>query len=319
MNEYLQSHGSGAHAAEARQRLSAMEEQAEKKAWADAFRAGTPAAMNEYLQSHGSGAHAADARRRLSVLEKLERSNEEKAAWADATRTGTAAALREFIQHHESGAHAAEARQRLSALERKARWDEEEKAQSGASLAGNAPATIESPQHQGTVAHEVESRQRVSALEEQPRKEVETLRKPKISARKPKISAINLRSINIRKTCQVASAVSGAALGEGTEDACIKSEQAARDEIVKHRTEFLASERALCTNYNVYLPSYVESLTCLELQRDVRKIRQEQPVSAPPAPNARRQSSKSQLGSETRRCPIVEVQADGSIVSVIAC
>jgi len=267
--------------------------------------------MNEYLQSHGSGAHAADARRRLSVLEKLERSNEEKAAWADATRTGTAAALREFIQHHESGAHAAEARQRLSALERKARWDEEEKAQSGASLAGNA--------HQGTVAHEVESRQRVSALEEQPRKEVETLRKPKISARKPKISAINLRSINIRKTCQVASAVSGAALGEGTEDACIKSEQAARDEIVKHRTEFLASERALCTNYNVYLPSYVESLTCLELQRDVRKIRQEQPVSAPPAPNARRQSSKSQLGSETRRCPIVEVQADGSIVSVIAC
>ena len=223
------------------------------------------------------------------------------------------------VKHHESGAHAAEARQRLSALERKARWDEEEKAQSGASLAGNAPATIESPQHQGTVAHEVESRQRVSALEEQPRKEVETLRKPKISARKPKISAINLRSINIRKTCQVASAVSGAALGERTEDACIKSEQAARDEIVKHRTEFLASERALCTNYNVYLPSYVESLTCLALQRDVRKIRQEQPVSAPPAPNARRQSSKSQLGSETRRCPIVEVQADGSIVSVIAC
>src|SRR5262245_38264149 len=46
---YLQQYGSGAHAAEARQRLSALEERAQKEeeqeAWAKTFRAGSVAAI----------------------------------------------------------------------------------------------------------------------------------------------------------------------------------------------------------------------------------------------------------------------------------
>jgi hypothetical protein len=292
---YLQHYGSGPHAAEARQRL-AMVEQAqkdeEKKAWADAFRAGIAAALREYLQHHGSGAHAADARHRLSVLEKLENWDEDKTAWADASRTRTVAAFRDYLQHHGSGAHAADARQRLAVLERQARWDEEQKARADATLSRTAAATTrpseirssgtpaseprqrrssgapaaEPRQRRSSGAPAAEPRQRLSALEEHPRKEVEL-------PRRLKIPAIALRSIDIRTTCRISADVGGAAPGRRTDDACMKSERDARDEVVKHWTEFSSAERASCINYNVYLPSYVEWLTCLEMQRDVRKLK----------------------------------------------
>jgi hypothetical protein len=48
-NTYLQNYGSGAHAAEARQRVAAFDEQARKdadeKAWTDALRGGTAAVV----------------------------------------------------------------------------------------------------------------------------------------------------------------------------------------------------------------------------------------------------------------------------------
>ncbi len=269
---YLEHHGSGSHAVQARQRLAALEEKArkdeERKAWADAFRAGTAAALNEYLQHHGSGAHAAEARQRLSVLERLGRWDEEKKAWADASRAGTAPAISEYLRHHGSGANAAEARQRLSVLENQARWDKEEKDRADLTRTEAAAATIEYAQHQSSGAHAADPGQRLSMLEEQPRKEVKTLRK-----RKP--LAISLRSINIRETCRISVDLSGAAPGQRTDDACLKSEQLARDEIVKQWTDFLTAERALCINHKVYLPSYVEWLICLQMQTEVRKLRRQ--------------------------------------------
>jgi hypothetical protein len=269
----------------ARQRLAVVEQaqkDEEKKAWADASRTGTVAALRDYLQHHGSGAHAADARQRLSVLEKLENSDEDKKAWADASRTGTVAALRDYLQHHGSGAHAADARQRLAGLESQARWDEEQNARADAARAGTVAATtgsseIQSPgapaaeprQRQSSGAPAAESRQRLSALEEQPRKEV-------VPPRKPKVPAIALRPIDVRTTCRISADIGGPAPGQSTDDACLKSERDARDEIVKQWKEFLSAERALCINYKAYLPSYIEWLTCLEMQRDVRKLKKTQ-------------------------------------------
>src|SRR6266576_3322055 len=240
----------------------------EDKAWADASRAGTAAAITAYLEHHGSGSHAVQARQRLAALEEKARKDEERKAWADAFRAGTAAALNEYLQHHGSGAHAAEARQRLSVLERQGRWDEEKKDRADLTRTETAAATIEYAQHQGSGAHAADPGQRLSMLEEQPRKEVKTLRK-----RKP--LAISLRSINIRETCRISVDLSGAAPGQRTDDACLKSEQLARDEIVKQWTDFLTAERALCINHKVYLPSYVEWLICLQMQTEVRKLRRQ--------------------------------------------
>jgi hypothetical protein len=63
-------YGSGAHAAEARQRVAAFDEQARKdadeKAWTDALRGGTAGSFNMYLQNFANGAHAAEARQRMT-------------------------------------------------------------------------------------------------------------------------------------------------------------------------------------------------------------------------------------------------------------
>jgi hypothetical protein len=53
------------------------------------------------------------------------------------------------------------------------------------------------------------------------------------------------------------------------------SEQKARDQIVKDLATYSSADKALCMKTGVYLPSYVEWLTCLEMERDVRKMDRE--------------------------------------------
>ena len=59
---------------------------------------------------------------------------------------------------------------------------------------------------------------------------------------------------------------------EADKQACLNSEQRAREVIVKDWGTFSAADRSLCVLTEVYLPSYVEWLTCLEMNRDVRKL-----------------------------------------------
>jgi hypothetical protein len=91
--------------------------------------------------------------------------------------------------------------------------------------------------------------------------------RPKTSA-----SARGLLTIDIQKTCRASGDVSGAAPGQEANDGCLNSERAARDAIVKQWKEFLSADKTSCIRPDVYLPSYVEWLTCLELQRDVRRL-----------------------------------------------
>ncbi len=270
---YLQTHGSGAHAAEARKRLAALEEQIRKdtdeKAWAEASRAGTAGALTAYLQSHGSGAHAAEARKRLAALEQQARKDTDEKAWAEASRAGTAAAITAYLETHGSGAHAAEARQRLAALEQQARKDADEKAWAEASGAGTAAALSAYLQTHGSGAHVAEARQRLAVLEEQARKKDDTLRQKKALA-------LRIPNIDIRKICQARAAALESLQDKGAYDGCIKGQLSARDDIVKRYAEFTASERGQCMNPKVYMPSYVEWLTCLEMQRDVRNLRKQE-------------------------------------------
>src|SRR3981189_1076095 len=125
-----------------------------------------------------------------------------------------------------------------------------------------APRTATSAETQPAYpvgARAVESGQQLSRRNVQKR--------PKTSA-----SARGFPTIDIQKTCRASGDANGAAHGQSANDGCLNSERAARDAIVKQWKEFLSADKTSCIRPDVYLPSYVEWLTCLELQRDVRRL-----------------------------------------------
>src|ERR1700730_5941393 len=258
---YLQNFGSGAHVSDASQRIVALNEAARKaadeKAWADAEKAGTAAGYTAYVQSFGGGAHVAEARQRVGELGRKEADDK---AWADAVRAGTAVALTAYTQNYSSGAHVAEARQRLATLDEQARKDADDKAWADADKAGTAAAFNGYIQKSGSGAHVAEARKRAAALDTQGRKEVPT--------------------IDIKKTCQVAAGVMVSLMGGTTTDqdinACLDSEHKARDQIIKDLATYASAYKKQCMRTDVYIPSYVEWLTCLEMERDVRKERRQE-------------------------------------------
>src|SRR3984893_9288104 len=257
---YIQSFGGGAHVAEARQRVGEQgRKEADDKAWADAVRAGTAAAITAYTQNFSSGVHVAEARQRLAALDEQARKEADDKAWAAADKAGTATAFTDYVQKFGSGAHVAEARQRAAALDEQSRKEADEKAWADAEKAGTASAFTSYVQKFGSGAHVAEARKRAAAFETQGRKEVPT--------------------IDIKKTCQVAAGVMVSLMGGTTTDqdinACLDSEQKARDQLVKDLATYAAADKVQCMRTDVYLPSYVEWLTCLEMGRDVRKMRRE--------------------------------------------
>src|SRR6266436_4781422 len=229
---------------------------ADEKAWADAEKTNTAAAYTAYLQNFGGGAHVAEARQLVTELSRKEADDK---AWADAVRAGTAAAITAYTQNFSSGAHVPEARQRLAALDEQARKDADDKAWADAVKADTAAAFNGYIQKFGSGAHVAEARQRAAALETQARKQVPT--------------------IDIQKTCQVAAGAMLSLMGGTTTEqdvnACLDSEQKARDQLVKDLATYSSAYKAQCMRTDVYLPSYVEWLTCLEMERDVSKMKQE--------------------------------------------
>jgi hypothetical protein len=264
---YIQNFGGGAHVAQARQRVTELSRrEADDKAWTDAVRAGTAAAFTSYTQNFSSGAHVAEARERLAALDEQARKDADEKAWADAQRTGTTAAFNDYVQKFPSGAHGAEARQRIAALEEQARKEEDEKAWAEAQRSGTAAAFSNYVQKFGSGAHVAEARQRAAALDARGRKE--------------------LPGIDIQKTCKAAAGAMVSLMGGTTTEqdinACLDSEQKARDQIIKDGATYAAADKRQCMRTDVYLPSYVEWLTCLEMERDVRKMDREPRFGAGP-------------------------------------
>jgi hypothetical protein len=89
----------------------------------------------------------------------------------------------------------------------------------------------------------------------------------------------SIPTIDVRGTCQVAAGAMVRLIGGTTTEnalsACLSSEQSARELLVKGWSTFSGADRQQCVRTDVYLPSYVEWITCLEMERDVRKMRQQ--------------------------------------------
>jgi hypothetical protein len=181
-------------------------------------------------------------------------------------RAGTAAAFTAYTQNFSSGAHVAEARQRIAALDEQTRKEADEKAWADAVRAGTASAFTSYVQKFGSGAHVAEARKRAATLETQGRKEVP--------------------AIDIQKTCQAAAGAMVTLMGGTTSEqdinACLDSEQKARDQIVKDRATYSSADKKQCMVTGVYLPSYVEWLTCLEMERDVKKMQRQDQFGADP-------------------------------------
>ncbi|HVG50413.1 MAG TPA: hypothetical protein VM867_02135 [Xanthobacteraceae bacterium] len=91
-------------------------------------------------------------------------------------------------------------------------------------------------------------------------------------------AAQGLPGINVETTCRASAKSVFEAIGDSTVatvENCLKQEDAARTQILKKWDTFLPAERAQCINPKVYMPSYVEWLTCLEMRLDLRSAPKE--------------------------------------------
>jgi hypothetical protein len=198
----------------------------------------------------------AEARQRVAAVEEQARKEADEKAWADALSAGTSAAFNTYLSNFASGAHVAEARQRIAALDEQARKEADEKAWADATKTGTSSAFNTYLQNFGTGAHAADARRRVAALEA--------------------TSSRDVPVVDIQVTCEAAAGVMVSLLGGSTTDqdvkGCLDSEQKARDQIVRDEATYSSVDKSRCIRTTVYLPSYVEWLTCLEMERDVRKM-----------------------------------------------
>ena len=70
-------------------------------------------------------------------------------------------------------------------------------------------------------------------------------------------------------------------LGQVTVETCMQQERGARAHLVKSWDTFSAVDRAHCQRLTTTggMPSYVELLTCMEMSRDARQLRQQDPTT----------------------------------------
>ena len=85
-------------------------------------------------------------------------------------------------------------------------------------------------------------------------------------------------TIDMQKTCKAAAVVTAGPSAQTDINICVSSEQKARDQLVKDCAQYAAADKTRCVQSGprVYLPSYIEWLTCLEIETAVKRMRQEQ-------------------------------------------
>jgi hypothetical protein len=96
----------------------------------------------------------------------------------------------------------------------------------------------------------------------------------------PDAARAQVPTIDIQETCRMAATVTvglerSASAPSNDMDICLKSEDTARQQMIKDWSTFESSDRKDCIQPRVYLPSYVEWLTCFEMNRIVRQLRQQ--------------------------------------------
>jgi hypothetical protein len=80
-------------------------------------------------------------------------------------------------------------------------------------------------------------------------------------------------TVNIARTCEIAAtSMIGLNTAERDRELCLSAEQSAHAQLTKDWKTYSSEDRSQCVQPRVYLPSYIEWLTCLEMARDVRRM-----------------------------------------------
>lgn len=84
-------------------------------------------------------------------------------------------------------------------------------------------------------------------------------------------------TFKVEPSCESAAARSSVPLGStvNTAEICIRKEMEARDQMTKEWDKFVAADKSYCVPLSMQggTPTYTELLTCLELAREARNLR----------------------------------------------
>ena len=90
--------------------------------------------------------------------------------------------------------------------------------------------------------------------------------------------------VDIHKTCRESERAITAIFGNSnaaTFENCMRQEHTDQAQIVRDWASYPAADKTHCVQPKVYMPSYIEWLTCLEIARDVRRCEQKMPLLRP--------------------------------------
>jgi len=170
-------------------------------------------------------------------------------------REGTTAGFKNYVKDFTAGAHIAEAQGRLRDLERQTKNAADKQAWEEALRANTIVALNLYLDKFPTGAYRTDARRRVATLT---------------------ISAKQIPTVDVKRSCKASADAVSRLIEEGRDQdrytSCLTSEGKARDEIVRQWASYTSADKASCVQKNVYQPSYIEWLTCLELRVDVRKL-----------------------------------------------
>lgn len=105
--------------------------------------------------------------------------------------------------------------------------------------------------------------------------------------------AESVPSLNVEQVCQGIAQQGGVTFHDPAiaqeKKNCIETEQAVRDQLSKQWPDFSADDKNHCVNESRMGgdSSYTELLTCLEMARDVRNLREQYEHGAPGTPAAK--------------------------------
>jgi hypothetical protein len=87
-------------------------------------------------------------------------------------------------------------------------------------------------------------------------------------------AADGVPKLDVTPSCRGAAAAASASETGDLMRLCLDSEQRSYDQLLKQWSEFLPADRIYCSNkQKAFEPTYTELLTCLEMARDVKKIK----------------------------------------------
>jgi hypothetical protein len=94
-------------------------------------------------------------------------------------------------------------------------------------------------------------------------------------------AAGGLPSIDIQKNCRESSDALYGSKTTNVFDSCVEDEKEASARLAKDWAIFPAADKARCVHAAIYLPSYVEWLTCIEGESTLRRIRKDATAPRP--------------------------------------